>query len=73
MPKFTLIAEQLDDGGFSLGETVTHEFNEEYLPDVLLRVELFLRGVGYCPSGTLDFVEDDIQHSTHYFATERNR
>ena len=71
MPKFTLIAEH------ESGEKVTYEFNEDYLPNVLQQMELFLRGTGYFFDGMLDFVndelEDTVQHSEFYYDTERNK
>ena len=53
MPKFTLIAEH--EGAHK----ITHEFNEDFLPEVLDNIELFLRGVGYVPNGVLEFVEEE--------------
>ena len=35
------------------------EFDADYLPDILEHFEMFLRGSGFHPSGTLDFVDDD--------------
>ena len=60
MPNFTLRAEHTDLYGNPTGNVVTHEFNAEYLPDVLENTELFLKGVGYVLSGTLDIVQDDF-------------
>jgi len=76
MPKFTLIAEHKDMFGAPLTK-ITHEFDYDYLGDVLENIDLFLRGAGYLPTGTLDYVEeepvDDVQHSEFYFDTERNK
>ena len=58
MPKFTLIAEHLDDND-NPTSTVTHEFYEDYLPEVVMMAESFLRGVGFCFNGTLDIIEDE--------------
>ena len=88
MPRFTLIAEHLELDGSSTGETTTHEFTADFLPDVLERFELFLRGVGYNSTGVLDFVTDDfvtedfetkgsdltdIQHSEFWYDKDRNK
>lgn len=54
MPKFTLIAEHKG------AHKITHEFDEEFLPDVLDNIELFLRGAGFCSNGVLEFVEEEI-------------
>ena len=71
MPKFTLIAEHEDN------KKITYEFHEDYLPDVLLQMEMFLRGTGYFFDGMLDFVndepEDTVQHSEYYYDEERNK
>lgn len=53
MPKFTLTCEHEYDG-----LKTTTEFREEFLPDVLENIELFLRGAGYFFDGKLDFIED---------------
>ena len=74
MPKFTLIAEHEDN------KKITYEFHEDYLPDVLLQMEMFLRGTGYFFDGTLEFVNNEYSdaegaefHSKYYFDTERNK
>jgi hypothetical protein len=59
MPKFTLIAEH--EG---VDHKCTHEFSAEFLPDVLDNIELFLRGVGFCPTGVLEFVDEDYMVTT---------
>ena len=44
----------------------TIEFDAEYLPDILQHFEMFLRGSGFHPSGTLDFVNyDDCELEWH--------
>ena len=53
MPKFTLIAEHFG------AHKITYEFNQDFLPEVLDNVELFLRGAGYVPNGVLQFVEEE--------------
>jgi len=37
----------------------TIEFNADYLPHILQHFEMFLRGSGFHPTGTLDFVQDE--------------
>ena len=84
MPKFTLIAEHTDLYGKPTGHKVTHEFNVDDLPSVLENTDLFIRGCGFMPSGTLDYVPDQeyygfesypesVCHSEFYFDTERNK
>jgi hypothetical protein len=34
------------------------EFDADFLPDILQHFEMFLRGSGFHPSGTLDFVDE---------------
>ena len=58
MPKFTLIAEHTDGYGNVTGHKVTHEFDVEYLPEVLENMDLFLHGVGFVPEGVLDYVAE---------------
>jgi hypothetical protein len=59
MPKFTFICE---DDPMPFSESVitkrTIEFEAVQLSDVVAEFELFLRGAGFNPSGTLDFVDD---------------
>lgn len=49
----------------------TIEFDTDNLPEVLRHFEMFLRGSGFHPSGTLDFVPDeeyygqDVEWSAH--------
>jgi hypothetical protein len=89
MPKFTLIAEHTDLYGKPNGHKVTHEFNVDTLDNVLENTDLFLRGCGFVPTGTLDYVQDDYEpewhteefetpvqpagHSNYFFDTERNK
>lgn len=81
MPKFTLIGEHTDLQQNPDGSKMTYEFHCDYLPEVLEHMELFLRGVGFVPNGTLDFVpeeiwttpDDNIGHSEFYFDTGRNK
>jgi len=55
MPKFTFICEHLDP----LVRT-THEFEVEYIGDVVQEFETFLRGSGFYFDGNLDFVEEQV-------------
>jgi len=52
MPKFTLTCEHRP------GYTVTHEFDDDFLPDVLDNIDLFIRGCGFIVDGQLDYVSD---------------
>lgn len=53
MNKFTLKMEQAE---FNRSVEVT--FEEEFLQDVLMQVDMFLRGCGYVPSGDhLEYVD----------------
>lgn len=58
------IFKQIDDISGHKSET-TIEFNAEYLPDILEHFEMFLRGSGFHPSGTLDFVNYDDCEEWH--------
>ena len=61
MPKFTFIGEQVDLMGNPTGEKTTVEFTAEYLPDVLEKVQDFLRGCSFYVGdlgSTLDVVND---------------
>ena len=58
------IFKQIDDISGHKAET-TLEFNAEYLPDILEHFEMFLRGSGFHPSGTLDFVNYDECEEWH--------
>lgn len=72
MTKFTLVC----DHSYDLDtHVVTHTFNAEYLPDVLLNIEQFLRGAGYHFDGVLTIEEPEsvYQPNQHFFDTERNR
>jgi hypothetical protein len=59
MPKFTLIGEHTDIYGKPNGTKVNYEFHCDFLPEVLEHMDLFLRGCGFNPTGTLDYVQDD--------------
>jgi hypothetical protein len=84
MTKFTLIAEHTDLYGKPNGHKVTHEFDVDTLNDVLENTDLFLRGVGFVPTGTLEYIDDSLQdwtfdesltkeHNDSYYDTERNK
>jgi hypothetical protein len=59
MPKFTLTGEHTDLYGNPDGTKVIYEFHVDSLDNVLEHVDLFIRGCGYNPSGTLDYVSDE--------------
>jgi hypothetical protein len=52
------IFKQIDNISRHSAET-TIEFSADYLPDILQHFEMFLRGSGFHPTGTLDFVQDE--------------
>jgi hypothetical protein len=62
MPKFTIIGEHIDLYGTPDGTKVTYEFQVDTLDNVLEHVDLFIRGCGYNPSGTLDYVPDETYY-----------
>lgn len=64
MPKFTLIAEHTDLYGKPDGTKVNYEFHVDTLDNVLEHVDLFIRGCGYNPTGTLDYVSDEEYYGT---------
>lgn len=67
MPKFKLVC----DHSYALDtHVVTHEFNAEYLPDVLENIRMFLQGAGFVINGELVI---EPPHSDYYYDTERNR
>jgi hypothetical protein len=55
MPKFTFIAEHAS------GEKVTFETDKVHIHDVLEDFQMFLRGVGFHYTGTLDIVQDEYE------------
>lgn len=57
MPKFTLIAEHIDEDTGECYSKVTHEFNQETLDEVVMSLQEFLRGVGYYFEGDLGLGE----------------
>ncbi len=73
MPKFTLICDHSCDLDTHV---VTHEFNAEQLTDVLMNLDMFLKGSGYMYDGVVDIVDGEpvkISHSPYYYDTGRNR
>jgi len=60
------IFKQIDNISGHNAET-TVEFSAEYLPDILQHFEMFLRGSGYHPSGTLEFVDYEDPYTTPKF------
>jgi hypothetical protein len=59
MPKFTLIGEHTDLYGNPNGTKVNYEFHCDFLPEVLEHVDMFLKGCGFNPTGTLDYIPDE--------------
>lgn len=81
MPKFTLIAEHLDDNG-GIESRVIHEFDRDYLPEVVMMMQEFLRGVGFYFDGELQIFDENegkrvcengYEHSDCFWDTDRNR
>jgi hypothetical protein len=70
MPKFTLIAEHTDLYGKPDGTKVNYEFYVDTLDNVLEHVDLFIRGCGYNPTGTLDYVQDDWGSDQEWYNEE---
>lgn len=54
MSEFTLISRDEEGTG------VTMDFNANYLPDVLEKLELFLKGVGFVYEGNLVILENAV-------------
>ena len=60
------IFKQIDDiSGANAVTTV--EFSADTLSSVLEQFELFIRGAGFYPSGTLDFVDEEGPYTTPKF------
>ena len=60
------IFKQIDDiSGANAVTTV--EFSADTLSSVLEQFELFIRGAGFYPSGTLDFVDEECPYTTPKF------
>ena len=60
------IFKQIDDISGANAVT-TIEFSADSLPDILEHVEMFLRGSGFHPTGTLDFVDYEDPYTTPKF------
>ena len=85
MPKFTLIAEHIDEDTCQTYSKVTHEFYHETLDEVVVSLQEFLRGVGYHFEGDLlivppvynaaaDLTEPAVeQHCKYCYVSDRNR
>ena len=63
--KFTLVGEHLPFGEFQssnlnnvITSKVTHEFTAETLDEILPVIKDFLKGLGYEPTGDLEFVDN---------------
>lgn len=70
MPKFTLVC----DHSYDLDtHVVTHEFNSEDLYEVVMNLDMFLKGSGYVYNGELAIVEEEETHSPQYYDKDRNR
>jgi len=70
MPKFTFIGEHTDLYGNPDGTKVTYEFEVDGLENVLEHADLFIRGCGYNPAGTLDYVPDEEYYGEPEWTTE---
>ena len=60
------VFKQIDDISGANAVT-TIEFSADSLPDILEHVEMFLRGSGFHPTGTLDFVDYEDPYTTPKF------
>lgn len=66
--KYTFIMEETDIKGDLVGNKLVSEFNADYLSDILVRFQDFLKGSGFVVDGTLDFVNDE--HNEDYDGVE---
>ena len=55
MPKFKLICDHSCDLDTHI---VTHEFDAEHISDVIMNLDMFLKGAGYVYQGELALFED---------------
>jgi hypothetical protein len=62
------IFKQVDDISGHNAET-TIEFSADTLPDVLEHFEMFIRGCGFHPSGTLEYVNEEELYEEDYYET----
>jgi len=60
------VFKQIDDISGANAVT-TIEFSADSLPDILEHFEMFLRGSGFHPTGTLDFVDYEDPYTTPKF------
>ncbi len=60
------IFKQIDDISGHNAET-TVEFSADSLPDILEHFEMFIRGSGFHPTGTLEFVDYEDPYTTPKF------
>ena len=56
--KYTLIMEETDIRGELVGNKLVSEFNADYLQDILVKFQDFLKGSGFVFEGQLDVVND---------------
>lgn len=59
MTKYTFIAEHDDIYGNPSGHKVSTEFTADHISTVIENFDLFLRGVGFYPQGTLDYIPEE--------------
>ena len=64
MNKYTLISETSDPRLPGLTSKITHEFEAELLPDVIMYLDAFLRGCGFVFRGQLEIIEDAYDEET---------
>jgi len=67
MPKFTFIGEHTDLYGNPDGTKVTYEFEVDTLENILEHANLFIRGCGYFPQGTLDYIPDSEYYGSAHW------
>lgn len=76
MQKFKLICDNSCDLDTHV---VTHEFNAASLDDVVMNLDMFLRGVGYSYDGELGVVDyqpvqiEVTQHNQYFYDKDRNK
>lgn len=83
MPKFKLVSEHLN-ADFEVEFRTTSEFEVELLEDVIMHLDMFLKGVGYSYNGELCIGEPakcsiadvglkSCEHTEAYYDVNRNR
>ena len=70
MPKFTFIGEHTDLYGKPDGTKITYEFEVDTLENILEHADLFIRGCGYFPQGTLDYIPNSEYYGEPEWQTE---